>query len=134
MNPLILPIKPNSLSKADKAALQKAGVIVIEHENPESIRLLKPNSELSASDLLIAAMRGVMANDGRARLVFAENCLKFLEEARKARQTDLRDYQCQECGEHLTVPNRMGMSLQPFEKWCAKCQSVKTIKSSANEH
>jgi hypothetical protein len=76
----LLPVKPGTLSAKDKAALSKAGVVVIEHEDPSSIRLLKPGCELSSTELLVAAMRGVMRDNG-AKIAFADNFTKFLEAA-----------------------------------------------------
>jgi hypothetical protein len=78
--PTLLVVKPGSVSKADKAKLSAAGVIVLEQDDPTSLRLLKPACELTAHDLLLAAMRGV-AKDSTAKQTFAENFTKFLEAA-----------------------------------------------------
>lgn len=76
--PLILPVKPGSISKADKAKLSKAGVIVVEHDNPSELRLLRGHSELDSNDLLSCAMKaltadeyGTMQRDTFTRLVAA---------------------------------------------------------------
>ena len=82
MQPNILPVKPGAISAEDKAALRDAGVIVIEHEEPNQLRLLTPTAELSGSDMLLAAMRGVLAEDGKARLVFSQQVLAALEAKR----------------------------------------------------
>lgn len=47
--PILLPVKPGSLSAKDNTVLRRAGVIVIEHEAPETLRLLRPNAELDSS-------------------------------------------------------------------------------------
>lgn len=76
----LLPVKPGTLTEEDKSSLRNAGVVVIEHEDPASLRLLKPACELTSNELLLAAMRGVMRDDG-AKQVFANNVAKFLEQA-----------------------------------------------------
>jgi hypothetical protein len=52
----LLPVRTGTISAEDKAALRDAGVVVIEHEAPETLRLLTPTAELGTSDLLGAAM------------------------------------------------------------------------------
>jgi hypothetical protein len=59
MEVALLPVKPGSLSAKDKAALAEAGVVVIEHETPETLRLLRPTAELDASDMLECALRAL---------------------------------------------------------------------------
>jgi len=59
--PTLFPVKPGTLNAKDKTALRKAGVIVIEHEDPESLRLLKPCSKIDGDELLLAALRGIRA-------------------------------------------------------------------------
>lgn len=66
MNDLtILPIRPGTISAADKRALSKAGVIVIEHDNPSEVRLLRPIAELDSNDLLRCAMGALMVDSGQ---------------------------------------------------------------------
>jgi hypothetical protein len=79
MEPAILPVKPGTISAEDKAALREIGVLVIEHEHPSEIRILRPFSEIEGGDLLLAAMRGVMAEDGKARYAFSKAVLETLE-------------------------------------------------------
>lgn len=52
----LLPVKAGTISAEDKAALREAGVVVVEHEAPETLRLLTPTAELGTSDLLASAM------------------------------------------------------------------------------
>ena len=59
----LLPVTPGSLTSEDKAILREAGVIVVEHENPSELRLLRPCAELSASDMLMAAMKALVTSD-----------------------------------------------------------------------
>lgn len=67
IDPTILPVKPGSLNKRDKSALRKAGVIVIEHDDPSSIRLLRPAVEIDSSDLLRCAMRALVSDSSWGR-------------------------------------------------------------------
>lgn len=62
--PMLLPVKPGTLNAKDKKALSAAGIIVIEHDHPEEIRLLRPGAELESSDLLRCAMAGLMDRSG----------------------------------------------------------------------
>lgn len=64
--PCILPVLPGSLSQADRRELRKAGVIVIEHNDPGSIRFLRPTSELDASDMLHCAMQALNKQIGQS--------------------------------------------------------------------
>lgn len=59
----LLPVKPGSLTIEDKTILREVGVIVIEHENPHEIRLLRPSAEVAASDLLMCAMKALATSD-----------------------------------------------------------------------
>lgn len=51
-DPSILFIKPGAILAEDKAALKEAGVIVVETDDPASIKLIRAGMELSHSDLL----------------------------------------------------------------------------------
>ena len=78
--PLLLPVKPDTLNAKDKAALRNAGVIVIEHDNPSELRLLRPTAELDSCDLLRCAMQGLMNKDGmygrRAARSLCQSCAR----------------------------------------------------------
>lgn len=52
----LLPVKPGTMSAEDKATLREAGVVVVEHEEPETLRLLTPTAEIGTTDMLRAAM------------------------------------------------------------------------------
>jgi len=70
----ILPVKPGVVSKADRARLSRVGVVVIEVDEPESIRLIAPHADVSRSDMLMAAMKAMMgASSGPERAAFAVN-------------------------------------------------------------
>lgn len=59
----ILPVKPGSVSDADKAALRAAGVLVIEHDSPNDLRLLRPSSDLQGLPLLRAAVKALKSGN-----------------------------------------------------------------------
>jgi len=77
----ILPVRPGTLSAKDKRALSAAGVVVVEHENPAEVRLLRPAADLDSSAMLLCAMRALSKLEGASakeqrelfsRLVLAE--------------------------------------------------------------
>lgn len=54
--PSLLIVKPGTLSIADRELLVRASIVVVEAEDPASVRFLKPNAEVSGSDMLMAAL------------------------------------------------------------------------------
>lgn len=54
--PTILFVKPGAISAADKTALHDAGVVVVEIENPQDVKLARAGFELPASGMLAAAL------------------------------------------------------------------------------
>ena len=73
--PLIMPIRHGSLSPHDKKKLADAGVIVIEHDHPDSLRILRPSSEFSSDDLTLAALKALtgrssLTNEARSEFAF----------------------------------------------------------------
>ncbi len=59
IDPVMLFVKPNAISVEDKATLKEAGVIVIEVERPNDVKLVRAHSELSGGELLQAAARAI---------------------------------------------------------------------------
>lgn len=55
----IMPVKPGTISDADKAALKEIGVLVIEHEDPDSIRLITPMNETDSGAMLRMAVKAL---------------------------------------------------------------------------
>lgn len=66
--PVILPVRPQTISEKDRAALRRVGVVVIEHENPEELRMLRPSSDVDASDMLRCALEA-LATGERSRYI-----------------------------------------------------------------
>ena len=73
--PLIMPIRHGSLSPHDKKKLSDAGVIVIEHDHPDSLKILRPSSVLSSDDMTLAALKALtgkssLTNEARSEFAF----------------------------------------------------------------
>jgi len=58
-DPAILFVKPKAISAKDKKALQGAGVIVVEIDEPGSARFVRATAEINASTLLKAAAKAM---------------------------------------------------------------------------
>ncbi len=54
----IIIVHPNSLDKATKQRLTKANVILIEHENPDSVRIINPTTDIYTNDVMMSALKG----------------------------------------------------------------------------
>lgn len=68
----ILVTKPKTLTRKARRALEDSGVVVIETDDPKSIRFITPQAELSGSELLAAALIAIdeSALDGpKAKMV-----------------------------------------------------------------
>ena len=61
---MILPVKPGTIAADDRAELRAAGIIVIECEAPDELRLLRARSELSHSDMLQCALTALSRHEG----------------------------------------------------------------------
>lgn len=59
--PVILFVKPGAIRADDKAALATAGVIVVEVENPQDVKLVRAHAELSGGEMLLAAAKAIEA-------------------------------------------------------------------------
>jgi hypothetical protein len=55
----IIIVEPKSLTLKDKEKLSKSGFIVIEHSNPDAVRIITPMNEANSSSILMAAMEAV---------------------------------------------------------------------------
>lgn len=62
-DPSILFVKPKAISDEDKDTLRNAGIIVVEIENINDAKFVRPHSELSGSQLLHAAAKAVSSSD-----------------------------------------------------------------------
>lgn len=60
----ILITKPGSVSKEDKKKLAESGVIAIEAENIDDVKMLNPHEELDAGDLFYSALIAIAERAG----------------------------------------------------------------------
>lgn len=84
-DPTILFCKPGAVKAADKKALKAAGVIVVAVDNPQDVKLMKANAEISGSTLLRAATKAMSADySSDVKKAFAEAiCAAIQSEANK---------------------------------------------------
>jgi hypothetical protein len=74
---LIAPL--GSSTEEIKEKLLAGGIVVIEHENPESFKLLKPCLDMSHSDMLYAAMNAISrGDDSVTKSVFAKTMASII--------------------------------------------------------
>lgn len=58
-DPAILFVKPGAIKPGDKGRLHKAGVVVVEVEDPQAVKLMRAGYELSHGDILAAAAKAI---------------------------------------------------------------------------
>lgn len=57
MNILVVP--PKTISSQQKASFTKKGIIVIESDNPDKVRLLNPEVNIDTNDFFMAALKAL---------------------------------------------------------------------------
>lgn len=76
----ILVLHPSVVTAKLRRDLSRAGIILVESEDPQSVRFLPPESALSGSQLLLAALRGLQSTASSApRDTFAKEVLTMFE-------------------------------------------------------
>lgn len=68
---MIIAVKPNSLSSKDKEKLTKKGYIVIEMEDPDSLRIIEPEAPIEVHDYYMAALQAL-------NLGTSSDCARFV--------------------------------------------------------
>lgn len=63
-DPTVMFVKPGAIAQRDKNTLRKAGVIVIEIENPQDAKFIRAGAEVSAGGLLVAAVGAIRDHGG----------------------------------------------------------------------
>lgn len=61
-DPVIMFVKPAAISNRDKVALRRAGVIVVEIDDPANAKLVCASAELDASAMLACAAKAIADN------------------------------------------------------------------------
>lgn len=60
----ILVTKPDTLNRRDKSALRRAGIVVVESDDPTGVKLISADrGEMSASGMLLACLRAISKDD-----------------------------------------------------------------------
>lgn len=58
-DPAILFVRPGAIKPRDRKALQAAGVVVIEVDDPLNMKFVRASTELSGGALLVAAAKAI---------------------------------------------------------------------------
>lgn len=74
----IVAVRPKAISAKDKKTLATAGIVVIEMDEPETLRFLKPNAELDGNDLLLAALGAMKKHPS---IIINEAFVRLMHEA-----------------------------------------------------
>jgi hypothetical protein len=71
-DPVILFVKPGSVSKGDLGRLWQVGVCVVQVESPSEVKLMRANAEISTTEMLSCAAKAIAAgNDTATKVAFA---------------------------------------------------------------
>lgn len=79
MSKQVMIIKPGTVSGKDKEKLSKSGYVVIEHPEPDNVKIIMPVSEIRGDDLMMAALFGLQ-NSSISKQYFAEELWKRLKQ------------------------------------------------------
>lgn len=61
-SPMLMLVKRGAVSASGKALAHKAGVVVVECDDPASVKLLRADHEVSHGALLIAALTAIRSS------------------------------------------------------------------------
>jgi hypothetical protein len=84
----VLFVKPQAISDRDKRRLERNGIVVVEIEDPDAVKLVKAGYELSHSDLLAAAARALKPNNSSSHhtLIFGDAVAEMILQSHASRQ------------------------------------------------
>lgn len=83
-DPSILFVKPKTISTKDKKVLQGAGVIVVEIDDPASVKFVRAGTELDSSEMLMAACQAISKSSwDEVRVRFARAICAAVESAKR---------------------------------------------------
>ena len=86
-DPTVLFVKPKAISTKDKKALQAAGVIVVEIDDPASARFVKAGVDLDSGEILRAAAHAIAnasLSTGSAKELFGKAMCAAIERTKTA--------------------------------------------------
>lgn len=72
----VLALKPGQLDAVDRRALRNAGIVVIEVDNPEAVRFMRPAAEISSTEMLAIALRAIKNSGSFAAQYLGEELVK----------------------------------------------------------
>lgn len=77
----ILIVKPSTISDAQKAQLDKNGIIIIEHINPAEVRLITSMDGFDGNDVFMAAIEAIVdiPASQKVQSKFTEELIKRLK-------------------------------------------------------
>lgn len=80
----ILIVKPSTISEEQKESLKKNEIIVIEHSNPEEVRLITSMEGFDGNDVFMSAIEAIddVSGNQKAQIKFAEALAKRLKSKR----------------------------------------------------
>ena len=70
--PAVLFVKPGAIKQSDKRQLSKAGIVVVEIDDPNAVKLVRAGYEVSRSDLLAAAAGALKSASYSTQQAFCE--------------------------------------------------------------
>lgn len=73
---MILAVPKNAITPKQKELLTKKGYVVIECDNPESIRVINPEQSMDTSDWFMAALKACTCRES----IVSTNADKFVNE------------------------------------------------------
>jgi cysteine synthase len=60
----LIIVEPGTMSQPDKEKIEALGAVVIEHPDPDKVKLLTPSSKIFTNDLLMSALHAIeIGND-----------------------------------------------------------------------
>lgn len=83
--PTIMFVKPGAVSADDRATLLEAGIIVVQIDDPQAVKLVRAGVEVEAGALLNAAARAIKESE-HSQKAFAIAVANAIELQFKARQ------------------------------------------------
>jgi hypothetical protein len=63
-DPAILFVKPKAISQRDKKMLQGAGILIVEVDDPGSVKFTRANAEISSGSMLAIACKVIHSQSG----------------------------------------------------------------------
>lgn len=86
--PSILIVRPGAIHRRNAARCEEAGIIVVETDDPASVRFVRAGVEMSSSAMLACAMEAMLATAGgttqQMQVVFAKKIAEAVIDAQRS--------------------------------------------------